>query len=152
MFASIVSALAFLTSATSLAVSILTYRTAGPKVGSAGHLFTFFPGEVWLQIRIVNSGKGEIDIDGATCDVLGSTSTVFPYRLKAAASYVVVFRRRLPIEGWHSGSATVSIGFGNGRNLIYQVRMTEKEQAVLRNLQSSIAPPRLWRAPSQDEL
>lgn len=154
------SALALVTSLASLGVSVLTYRTAGPKVALVGHSFSLFPHEVWLQIKIVNAGKGEIDIDGATCDLLGPTVTVLPYRLKAAASHLIVFRAPPPAGLGRSGSVTVNVGLGNGQTLTSQVRMREFEQADLRRLQSNLqAPARQpippipsWRPPSQEEL
>lgn len=157
MLVYVFSALALVTSVASLGVSILTYRTAGPKVTLLGHSFSLFPHEVWLQIKIVNAGKGEVDIDGATCDLLGPTVTALPYRLKAAASHLIVFRAPSPAGLGRSGSVTVNVGLGNGRNLTSQVRMTEIEQADLRRLQSNLqAPARQsfpsWLPPSQEEL
>jgi len=122
----------------------------------AGHSFSFFPSEVWLQIKIVNSGKGEIDVDGATCDLLGPTVSVLPHRLKAAASHLIIFRAVPSAELIRSGSVTVNVGLGNGRNLISQVRMTEIEQANLRRLQTPGSEPILpiasWLPPTQEEL
>ncbi|MGH3697660.1 MAG: hypothetical protein ACRDRX_27390 [Pseudonocardiaceae bacterium] len=156
MLTYVLSVLALVTSMGSLGVSVLTYRTAGPKVTLTGHSFSFFPSEAWLQIKIVNSGKGEIDIDGATCDLLGPTVTVLPYRLKAAASHLIVFRAVLSAELIRSGSVTVNVGLDNGRNLISQVRMTEIEQADLRRLQpaenQSTLPIVSWLPPAQEEL
>jgi hypothetical protein len=151
----ILSALALATSITSLGVSILTYRTAGPKVTLVGHSYSFLQSEVWLQVKVANSGKGEIDIDGATCDLLGPTVTALPYRLKAAASHIIVFRAPLSAALGRSGSTTITIGMGNGRNLTAQVRMTERQQAILRSLQSpgGQPPPAVsWQPPSQEEL
>lgn len=156
MLTYVISALALATSMSSLIVSILNYRTAGPKVTLIGHSFSFFPQEVLLRIKIANIGKGEVDIDGATCDLLGPTSTVLPYRLKAAASHLVVFRAPLHTGLILAGSVTINVGMGNGRNLIRQVRMTEVEQAELSLLQfptpGVIHPPTAWQPPSQEVL
>lgn len=157
MLTYVFSALALLTSMASLGVSIVTYRTAGPKVALAGHGFSLFPHEVWLQVRIVNAGKGEVDIDGATCDLLGPTVTLLPHRLKAAASHLIVFRAPTPEGLGRSGSVTVNIGLGNGRNLTSQVRMTEIEQATLRQLWPNVRAPvsqplSSWLPLSQEEL
>lgn len=157
MLTYVFSALALVTSLASLGVSVLTYRTAGPKVTLVGHRFSLLPHEVWLKVKIVNAGKGEIDIDGATCDLLGPTVTVLPYRLKAAASHLIVFRAPLPEGLGRSGSVTVNVGLGNGQNLTSQVRMTEVEQADLRRLRSSLQAPARWpipswQPPSQEEL
>jgi hypothetical protein len=144
----------------SLLVSILSYRTAGPKVTLLRHSFSLFPHEVLLQIKIANAGKGEVDIDGATCDLLGPTVTVLPHRLKAAASHVIVFRAPLHAGLGLTGSVTVNVGMGNGRNLTRQVRMTEDEQAEMRRLQPGAQLPALgagppaasWQPPTQEVL
>jgi hypothetical protein len=45
------SGLALITSVTSLGVSVLTYRMAGPKVTLVGHSFSLIANEVWLQVK-----------------------------------------------------------------------------------------------------
>lgn len=92
MLGSILSVVAVVISLGSLAVSFFTYRAAWPRVTVARHYLTIQPFEVYLQVKVINSGLGEIDVDGASCDLLGPTATVLPYRLKAAASHVVAFR------------------------------------------------------------
>jgi len=89
------SGLALITSLASLGLSVLTYRMAGPKLTLVGHSFSFLANEVLLQVKIANAGKGEVDIDGATCDVLGPTVSTLPHRMKAASSHLVDFRAPL---------------------------------------------------------
>jgi len=152
------SALAFATSLGSLTVSILTYRTAGPKVALGSHNFSVFPSELWLQVKVLNTGKGEVDVDGASCDLLGPTVTALPHRLKPASSHVLQFRADLASVLGRVASVTVNIGLGNGRTLTAQVRIPEVEQAHIRRLLSSdqtgAAQPidQAWPVPTQEEL
>lgn len=153
------SGLALATSLASLTVSVLTYRMAGPKVALDSHSFTVLGNEVWLRLKIVNAGKGEIDIDGATCDLLGPTVTALPHRMKSASSHHVEFHAPVERSLGRAGSVTVNVGLGNGRTLTSQVRMTGIEQAELRRylnaLQSPASrsiPPTRWLPPSQEEL
>jgi hypothetical protein len=154
------SGLALITGLTSLGLSILTYRMAGPRLTLVGQSFSFLANEVWLQIKIANAGKGEVDIDGATCDLLGPTVSTLPHRMKAASSHLIEFRAPLVAGLGRSGSVTVNVGLGNGRSLTSQVRMTEAEQADLRRRYSalqthgrqSLPPTASWQPPSQEEL
>lgn len=156
----IFSGLALVTSLASLGVSVLTYRMAGPKVTLASQSFTVVSSELWLRIKVVNVGKGEIDIDGATCDLLGPTRTTLPHRMKSASSHVVEFRAPVREELNRAGSVTVNIGLGNGRSLTSQVRLGGAEQASIRRALSSIQgsaippgpPPSDWAPPTQEEL
>lgn len=160
MLTYVLSGLALLTSLASLGVSVLTYRMAGPRVTLDSHSFTVLGSEVWLRLKIVNAGKGEIDVDGATCDLLGPTVTLLSHRMKSASSHHLEFRAPVEPRLGRAGSVTVSIGLGNGRNLTSQVRMTGEEQAEVRGyLDRSMKPdwPPLpsagdWHPPTQEEL
>ena len=153
------SGLALITSLALLWVSVLTYRMAGPKVALDSHSFTLLGNELWLKVKIVNAGKGEIDIDGATCDLLGSTVTALPHRMKSASSHSVEFHAPADRSLGRAGLVTVNIGLGNGRTLTAQVRMTGMEQAELRRYLSNVQGPAprslqsaAWLPPSQEEL
>jgi hypothetical protein len=154
------SAVAVVTSFASFVVSVLSYRAAGPRVTLTRHSLSIRPYEVYLQVKIINSGMGEVDVDGATCDLLGPTVTVMPHRLKAAASHVIVFRAPPSAALGRSASVTVNVGLGNGRTLTSQVRLSEAEQADLRRVQSdlqtvgdrSIQPTQAWKPPTQEQL
>ena len=157
------SSLALATSLCSLVVSIMTYRSAGPRVSVAAHAFSLRNGELWLEVRLANAGKGEVDLDGATCDLLGPTVTILSYRLKAAASHTLLFRGPIDQSLAQVGSATVNVGLGNGRSLVAQVRFTDDEQAALRLALQQLLPapairpptqgtPRLWLPPTQEEV
>jgi hypothetical protein len=144
------SGLALVTSLASLCVSVLTYRMSGPKVAIDSHSF---------KLKMVNAGKGDIDIDGATCDLLGPTVTALPHRMKSASSHHVEFHGPAHRTLGRAGLVTVNVGLGNGRTLTSQVRMTGVEQAELRRYLSNVRgpaphslPPTRWSPPSQEEL
>jgi hypothetical protein len=152
LIANVLSGLALLTSACSLLVSIISYRSAGPRVVIAKHSFSIRQDELWLAVRLANTGKGEIDLDGATCDLLGPTVTALPYRLKAAASHELFFRATLSQSLARTGSVTVNVGFGNGRSLVAQVRLTDQEQSDVSLCMPSQVAERFWLPPTQDEV
>lgn len=160
MLASVLAVVAVVISLASLAVSYLTYRAAGPRVTMVRHHLAIQSFEVYLEVRVVNSGLGEVDIDGASCDVLGPTVTVLPYRLKAAASHVVAFRSAPSTAMARSASATVYVGLGNGRTLTSVVRLAESEQADLRrallDLQAAergtFEGTQAWEPPTQEQV
>jgi hypothetical protein len=154
------SGAALLISLASLVVSILGYRSSGPRVSVASHAFSVRANELWLEVRLANAGAGEIDIDGATCDVLGPTVTTLPYRLKSGSSHLIQFRARLEPELTRIGSVTISVGLGNGQTLVTQVRIDDVEQAeisrgliglALPNSRSG-GPPSTFQPPTQDIL
>jgi len=154
----VISSLALSASVCSLVVSILTYKNAGPRVAVTSHTVIVRSGELWLEARLSNVGKGEIDVDGATCDLLGPTTTALPYRLKAASSHVLTFRSQVtPNLAW-IGSVTLNVGLGNGRSLVQQLRLTDVEQAGVRRaveMESTIYQqerPETWIPPTQEEI
>jgi hypothetical protein len=157
---SVLSVIAVVISLGSFAVSVLTYRSAGPRITLSRHSLDIQPFEVYLQVKVVNSGLGEVDIDGASCDLLGSTVTSLPHRLKASASHVVAFRSPPSGAMNRSASVTVSVGLGNGRTVTSVVSLSETEQADLRrallDLQTAQGSGRRalrpWTAPSQEEV
>jgi hypothetical protein len=142
----------------------MTYRADRPRVSAITHLFSIHDDEIWLQVRLANAGKGEIDLDGATCDLMGPTVTVLPYRLKSAASHVLLFRAPLTQIFSRIGSVTLNVGLGDGRSLVSQVQLTDQEQAAFRlafeeiEFRSRIvhleehAGNRYWIPPTQDEV
>jgi hypothetical protein len=132
----IISLVAAAISACSLAVSILTYRS---RVEVLGHEFEIRGTDLWLSVKVSNSGRGEVDIDGATCDALGATTTQLPYRLKSGSSQVLSFRAGLAPLVLTSGSVTVAVGLGTGRVLTAQLRMTDETTGQLRSMRDSLA-------------
>jgi hypothetical protein len=135
----IISLVAAAISACSLAVSILTYRSSGSRVEVLGHEFEIRGTDLWLSVKVSNSGRGEVDIDGATCDALGATTTQLPYRLKSGSSQVLSFRAGLAPLVLTSGSVTVAVGLGTGRVLTAQLRMTDETTGQLRSMRDSLA-------------
>jgi hypothetical protein len=157
---SVLSVIAVVISLGSFVVSLAGYRAAGPRVTVIRHGLTIGPYEVYLQLKVANAGMGEVDIDGASCDLLGPTVTVLPHRVKGAASHLIAFRSPPSAAMVRSGSATVSVGLGNGRTLTSVVRLSEIEQADLRQAllelqaarQGLLQSRQAWTAPSQEEV
>ncbi len=156
----VLSSLALATSLASLVVSILNYRSSGPRIRVVSHTFAVRSGELWLEVKVANAGKAEVDLDGASCDVLGPTANTLPYRLKSAASHVLVFRAPIAAHSRRIGSATVNVGLGSGRTTTSQVRLTDAEQAALATAIAMAAIPRtdsaenptIWYPPTQEQL
>lgn len=132
MVATIIAGVALAASLGSLTVSILSYRSSGARVSVLQHILEVAEGEARLEAKLVNSGREEIDIDGATCDLLGPTGTVLPHRMKSGSSIVLIFRARIGSALVSTGSVTLNVGLGNGRSLVRQVRFTEAELALIR--------------------
>lgn len=159
MMSAILAMVAIAISLAALTVNFLTYRSAGPKVSLLDHRFEIFPTEVWLKVRVTNAGRGEIDLDGATCDALGPTYTLLTHRMRSSSTHLLEFKAPLSRDfGW-AGSVTVNIGLGTGRTLTSQLRLNDNEQAQVRSYQRAIeagslpaAKQTVWRAPQQEEL
>lgn len=162
--ADLLSGFALVVSIGSLIVSIMTYRSEWPRVSVARHSITIHDDELWLQVQLVNAGKGEVDINGATCDLMGPCVSHMSYRLKAAASYDLMFRAPLTQGLARANGVTVNIGMGNGRSLVSQLQLTDHEQAAVRLALARIEAPartsrrvaqptrRHWLPPTQDEV
>ena len=147
------SALALAVSLASLVVSILGHRASGPRVEIARHAFTVQDTELWLELRVANVGRGEINIDGATCDRLGSTTNALPFRLLAAASHPLHFRTPLTAALLGIGNVTVNVGLGTGRTLTKQLRLSDEQQALIRQATTSFASAgTVWYPRVQEEL
>lgn len=152
MLATTISAAALLISGLSLVVSLLGYRASGPRLTIVESRFSVKPEELWLEIRIANSGRGEITVEGATCDLLRSCATVLPHRLKGAESLTLTFREPLGASLARRSSATVTVGLGTGKVLVSQVRMTEDHIREARAVLERAATPRpsAWQPPAQE--
>jgi hypothetical protein len=157
---SVLSVIAVVISLASLVVSYYTYRAAGPRVTMVRRSLAIQPFEVYLEVKVINSGLGEIDLDGASCDLLGPTVTVLPYRLKAAASHVIAFRSPPSTAMGRSASVTVYVGLGNGRTLTSVIRLSEIEQADLRRAlvdlraaeRGGLKATQAWIPPTQEQV
>lgn len=134
-----ISLVAAVISACSLAVSILTYRSSGSRVLVVHHEFELRGTDLWLSAKIANSGRGDVDIDGATCDALGPTTTQLPHRLKSGSSQTLTFRAPLAPMTLALGSATLVVGFGNGKVLTSQLRMSDEMRVLVRSTRESLA-------------
>jgi hypothetical protein len=157
---SVLSAIAVVISLASFAISYFTYRAAGPRVTVVRRSLAIQPFEVYLEVKVVNSGLGEVDLDGASCDLLGPTVTVLPYRLKAAASHVIAFRSPPSSAMDRSASVTIYVGLGNGRTSTSVIRLSETEQATLRRAltdlrtagRGGLRATQSWTPPTQEQV
>jgi hypothetical protein len=115
----------------SLVVSVLTYRASGPRVTVGAYEIANRAREWWLQIKVVNSGRSEVDIEAAWTNWLGATVSDLPHRMKGGSSKNLIFRGVLPPLQYGGSVITVQIGLGSGRNILKQIRLNESEQGQL---------------------
>ena len=126
-----ISAGAFAVSLSSLVVAILSYRSAGPKVAITASKMSKTSGECWLEVRVANSGRSEVDLDGAWAGWLGASLTDLPLRMTAGSSRSLMFRGTLPPAKYLGSSLTIQVGLGNGQTIIKRLRLDEVEIAEL---------------------
>ena len=67
MLSATLSGAAVAISLASFVISYFTYRGTGPRVAAVRHTLIIYPKEVYLQVKVINSGLGEVDIEGANC-------------------------------------------------------------------------------------
>lgn len=115
----------------SLVVSVLTYRASGPRVAISDYDIANRGGEWWLQIRVVNSGRSEVDVEAAWTNWLGATVSDLPHRMKGGSSKNLVFKGLLPPLQYGGNIITVQVGLGSGRNVLKQIRLNESQQGQL---------------------
>ena len=128
----LLSAAAVVVSILSLAVSLAAHRAGGPRIVLTDTKLTNVRGEWWLEIRVANAGRGQVDLDGAWAGWLGATVTDLPVRLPAASSKVLIFRGRLPPSRYLGSSLTVQIGLGTGQVILKRVKLDEVEIGMAR--------------------
>jgi hypothetical protein len=138
---------ALLISLASLVITFLTYRNSGPRVSVVSHSLSIRAGEIWFVVRIANAGASEISVDGAATDLFGAVTGQMPHRLNDAASCQLVFRSLFAQQLRHAGSVALTINLGNGKVLARQVRLSEIEQAALREYSAQIDLPQPGLAP-----
>jgi hypothetical protein len=138
MIANLLAGAALVVSALSLAISIVSYRAGGPRIVLAANNLSNTSGEWWLEVRVANAGRGEVDLDGAWAGWLGATMTALPARLAGGSSKALVFRGKLPPTQYLGNALTVQIGLGNGQIIMKRLKLDETAIAVA---QTSAAQP-----------
>jgi hypothetical protein len=126
-----ISAGAAVVSIGSLVVSTLTYRASGPRVSVSDFDIENRDGEWWLQIRVINSGRSEVDVEAAWTNWLGPTASDLPHRMKGGSSKNLIFKGVLPPLQYGGNVITVQVGLGSGRNVLKQIRLNEFQQGQL---------------------
>lgn len=134
----IIASVAALISACSLVVSFLNYRSSGSRVYVVTHSFDVRGTDIWLSAKVANAGKTEVDLEGATCDALGPTTTQLPERLKSGSSLTLTFRAPLASATLVAGSVTLSVGLGTGRVLTAQLRLDDPARGLIRVVQERL--------------
>lgn len=122
-----ISGLAMTISLIGVMISFASYRASGPRVDISGHQIDIRRDGHWLEISVTNSGRAEIDIDGAWASWLGASVTDTPMRLTGGTTVRLLFRGVFPPQGYTGGPLTVHIGLGNGRTLLKRITLTEVE-------------------------
>jgi hypothetical protein len=124
-----ISGTATVVSLIALAVSIAANRSAGPRVSVLGSQLSGSGTDLWLQVKVCNSGRGEINLDGAWAGWLGATLTELPIRLRSGSSEVLVFRSSISPDTRIAGSLSIQIDLGNGETLMKRLALSETEIA-----------------------
>lgn len=142
----VVSLAALVVSIGSLSVAYMGYRSSGPRVVVTDHKLTARHGEFWLEVKVTNSGRSEIDIEGAWTEWLGAATTSLPFRLPAGSSKILLFQGKLPPVQYSRGSLTVRIGLGNAQTVLAAVRLSESDLAATYSYHLGQEPvrDRLW--------
>lgn len=118
-------------SALSLTLSFMSYRAAGPRISIVDYRLTFDPqGECWLEVKVSNSGRSDVTLDGSWANWLGATVSTLPHRLTSGSSYSMMFRGRLPPNQFLGGSMTVQIGLGNGQSVLKRIAVDSNQTTV----------------------
>jgi hypothetical protein len=121
------SGVATVVSIAALWVSIVANRAAGPRVSVSSSYLTAIDSDWWLRIKVTNSGRSEIDIDGAWAGWLGQTLTELPARLLGGSSKILTFRGKLPPTQFLGSTLTVQIALGNGDTILRRVTLNEND-------------------------
>jgi hypothetical protein len=130
MIANVLAGAALVVSVLSLVVSIAAHRAGGPRIVLATTKLSNMADEWWLEVRVANSGRSEVDLDGAWAGWLGSTITNLPARLAAGSSKALVFRGELPPTQYLGNALTIQIGLGSGQTILKRLKLDEIEIAM----------------------
>ncbi len=125
-----IASAALLVSLLAMLVAYANYRASGARIRITGHNLTIRNGEHWLQVRLVNSGRAEVDVEGAWTDRFGATSSTLPKRLAGGSSIVLLFRSP-PSRAPSSAALTVSVDLGDGRAVLKRLPLSESEQGLI---------------------
>lgn len=124
-----ISGVAVVVSIVALLASIAANRSAGPRVSVLASRLSGSGTDLWLQVKVCNSGRGEIDLDGAWAGWLGATLTELPARLRSGSSAVLSFRSTISPTSALGRSLSVQIDLGNGESVMKRLNLSETEIA-----------------------
>ncbi len=122
-----VSSLSFLVSLLALGINYLSYRASGARVRVSSHAIALREGVPWLQVRITNSGRAQIDIDSAWSSWFGSSLSTTPIPLAGGKTIYLIFRGTAPPAAHVRAPLTVSIVLGDGRTILKRIPLSESE-------------------------
>lgn len=124
-----ISGVAALVSGAALMVSAAANRAAGPRVSILSSKMSGRGTDLWLTVKISNSGRSEIDVDGAWAGWLGQTNTEMPIRLLGGSSKTLVFISSALDIGSIDASFSIQIDLGNGQTILKRLTLNEREIA-----------------------
>jgi hypothetical protein len=124
-----ISGVAAAVSVAALMVSVAANRVAGPRVSILSSKVSGAGADLWLTVKISNSGRSEIDIDGAWAGWFGQTTTSMPIPLRGGSSSSLTFISTFPEKGNVDISLSVQIDLGNGQTILKRLALSEREIA-----------------------
>jgi hypothetical protein len=98
---------------------------AGPVVSVADFQLAFHDEKWWLEVKVVNAGRADIDLDGAWAGWLGPALTEMPARLTSGSSATITFKGTLPPSQYLGDPLTIQIGMGDGSMLLKRIRLND---------------------------
>jgi hypothetical protein len=124
-----ISAVAAAVSIAALMISIAANRASGPRVSILSSKLSGTGPDLWLAVKISNSGRSEIDVDGAWAGWFGQTNTTMPIRLQGGSSKVLTFISTFPSKDNLDFTLSVQIELGNGQTMLKRLTLSEREIA-----------------------
>jgi hypothetical protein len=124
-----ISGVAAAVSVAALTVSVAANRAAGPRVSILNSKLSGSGTDLWLNVKISNSGRSEIDVDGAWTGWFGPTTTTMPISLRGGSSAILTFIATFPDKGNLDIALSVQIELGNGQSMLKRLALSEREVA-----------------------
>jgi hypothetical protein len=124
-----ISGIATLISFFAFLASVTANRNAGPRVSILSSKLSGSGTDLWLVVKISNSGRSEIDVDGAWAGWFGQARTNMPITLRGASSATLTFISTFPGKDNLSLSLGAQIALGNGETIFKRLDLSETEIA-----------------------
>ena len=122
-----IAASALIVSFLSLLVSFVGQRASGPRVRITSAQLVDVDLTWWLRIRVVNSGRSEVDIETASAERLGFALQSDVRRLQGGSSLFLEFRGPIPFREYMPQSITVQVSLGTGQTIFKRIQLDERE-------------------------